>query len=125
MRNRRLWHWNIRQLKTRKTNQRAARIKPVSKRALRRMRAKLRNQLPGNRREAVNDIMANDEVRTMMHQGRMVTNQGPQLAGRAALLAGCAALLGLAGIPDLVLAQDSVAAQAPTAYRDLPLIGSR
>ena len=61
----------------------------------------------------------------MMHQGRMVTNQGRQLAGRAALLAGCAALLGLAGIPDLVLAQDSVAAQAPTAYRDLSFIGSR
>ena len=61
----------------------------------------------------------------MMHQGRMVTNQGRQLAGPAALLAGCAALLGLAGLPDLALAQDSVAAQAPTAYRDLPYIGSR
>lgn len=61
----------------------------------------------------------------MMHQGPMVTNQGRQLAGRAALLAGCAALMGLAGIPDLALAQDSMAAQAPTAYRDLPFIGSR
>ena len=61
----------------------------------------------------------------MMHQGPLVTNQGRQLAGPAALLAGCAALLGLAGIPDLALAQDSVAAQAPTAYRDLPFIGSR
>ena len=61
----------------------------------------------------------------MMHQGPMVTNQGRQLAGPAALLAGCAALLGLAGLPDLALAQDSVAAQAPTAYRDLPYIGSR
>ena len=61
----------------------------------------------------------------MMHQGPMVINQGRQLAGPAALLAGCAALLGLAGIPDLALAQDSVAAQAPTAYRDLPYIGSR
>lgn len=61
----------------------------------------------------------------MMHQGRIVTNQGHRLAWHTALLAGCAALLGLAGIPDLALAQDSVAAQAPTAYRDLPLVGSR
>ena len=99
--------------------------KLVSKRVLLRTKAKPRNQQLGNRREAANDIMANDEVRTMMHQGPMVINQGRQLAGPAALLAGCAALLGLAGIPDLALAQDSVAAQAPTEYRDVPYIGSR
>jgi cytochrome d ubiquinol oxidase subunit I len=61
----------------------------------------------------------------MRHQGRMVRNQGRRLAGGLALLAGCAALLGQVGLPDLALAQESVAAQAPTAYRDLPLIGSR
>ncbi len=61
----------------------------------------------------------------MMHQGPMVTNQGHPLVGRAALLAGCVALLGLVGAADMALAQESVAAQAPTAYRDLPLIGSR
>jgi hypothetical protein len=68
--------------------------------------------------------MANDEVRTMMNQGQIVTNHGRQLAGRAALLAGCAALLAWAGMPDVAFAQEA-APQAPTAYRDIPYIGSR
>lgn len=61
----------------------------------------------------------------MMNRGQIVTNCGRRIADRLALLAGCAALLAWAGIPDLALAQESVAAQAPTAYRDLPYIGSR
>lgn len=61
----------------------------------------------------------------MMDQGRIVTNHGRHVAGRMALLAGCAALLAWVGIPEMAQAQESVAAQAPTAYRDLPYIGSR
>lgn len=61
----------------------------------------------------------------MRHQGRMVTKQGRQSAGRAALLAGCALLLGLAGMTDVVLAQESGATSAPTAYRDVSFMGSR
>ena len=60
----------------------------------------------------------------MMRQSRNRTSQRGPLAGPVALLVGGAALLSVAGIPDLALAQDS-AAQAPTAYRDLPFIGSR
>jgi cytochrome bd-type quinol oxidase subunit 1 len=55
----------------------------------------------------------------------MVTKQGRQSAGRAALLAGCALLLGLAGMTDVVLAQESGATSAPTAYRDVSFMGSR
>jgi len=68
--------------------------------------------------------MRNDEVGTMMNQGLNVTNHGRQIAGRLALVAGCAALLGWIGSPDAAFAQEA-AAPAPTAYRDLPYIGSR
>ena len=61
----------------------------------------------------------------MKDQGRIVMNHGHRTAGRVALLAGCAALLAWAGIPEMALADESVAAQAPTAYRDLPYVGSR
>ncbi|MCS6291207.1 MAG: cytochrome ubiquinol oxidase subunit I [Nitrospira sp.] len=60
----------------------------------------------------------------MMNQGQIVTNHGRQIAGRVALLAGCAALLAWVGLPDMALAQEA-APQAPTAYRDLPYVGSR
>ena len=60
----------------------------------------------------------------MMNQGQIVTNSGSQIAGRVALLAGCAALLAWVGMPDAALAQEA-APQAPTAYRDIPYIGSR
>ena len=60
----------------------------------------------------------------MMNQGQIVTNHGSQIAGRVALLAGCAALLAWVGMPDAALAQEA-APQAPTAYRDIPYIGSR
>lgn len=68
--------------------------------------------------------MANDEVGTMIDQGLHITNDGGRIVGRAALLAGCAALLAWIGMPDAVLAQEA-ATQAPTAYRDLPYVGSR
>ncbi|HNO34949.1 MAG TPA: hypothetical protein PKK30_11575, partial [Nitrospira sp.] len=68
--------------------------------------------------------MANDEVTTMMNHGRTIGNQVRQMAGRIALLAGCAAVLGWMGMPDMAMAQDA-AAQAPTAYRDIPYVGSR
>src|SRR5690349_12530983 len=68
--------------------------------------------------------MANDEVRTMMHQSPRISSQQRQLAGPMSLLLAGAALWGLVGVPDVAYAQDA-AAQAPTAYRDLPLIGSR
>jgi len=68
--------------------------------------------------------MANDEVTTMMNHGRTIGNQVRQMAGRIALLAGCAAVLGWMGLPDMAMAQDA-AAQAPTAYRDIPYVGSR
>ncbi len=61
----------------------------------------------------------------MKNQGPSVTNHGRHIAGRVALLAGCAAVLGWIGMPDMALAQDAAAAQAPTAYRDIPYIGSR
>ena len=60
----------------------------------------------------------------MMNQGQIVTNHGSQIAGRVALLAGCAALLAWVGMPDAALAQEA-APQAPTAYRELPYVGSR
>ena len=60
----------------------------------------------------------------MMNRGQIVTNHGSQIAGRVALLAGCAALLAWVGMPDAALAQEA-APQAPTAYRDIPYIGSR
>lgn len=60
----------------------------------------------------------------MRTQGRTIENQVRHKAGNIAMLAGCAAVLGWMGVPDLVMAQD-VAAQAPTAYRDIPYVGSR
>ncbi|MCS6326828.1 MAG: hypothetical protein H8K06_07045, partial [Nitrospira sp.] len=60
----------------------------------------------------------------MMNQGRTIENQVRHIGGRVALLAGCAAVLSWLGLPDLALAQDA-AAQAPTAYRDIPYVGSR
>ena len=77
------------------------------------MRSRLLNQQPENRQGA-SDIMANDEVTTMMNHGRTIGNQVRQMAGRIALLAGCAAVLGWMGLPDMAMAQDAAAQARPT-----------